>query len=174
MLALAGCSASPGAVAGDASPPEVGAEAPTDAQPETGAAACGCGYDKDASDTFYGALVVSWECFCQGRDCSETLASESNCSGADFRIDYPACGLTVIGIPGYGGPYLHVFDTSGALVGEQESSDVGGYFCPTDPTYPFDGGASSLRAGRFPDANCAAVMCPTGYCGPCTQDASAD
>lgn len=101
------------------------------------------------------------------------IAAGTGCDGESSRVDYPACGLTIVSTPTDVGSNLRVFDSSGQLVGEELDADTQSFTCPTDPSFPFTEGALGLRAGRFPDGTCAAVACPEHYCGPCTADAGA-
>jgi hypothetical protein len=159
-LAVLGC-ASRGVVDRDQ-----GSDAGGDVIEGGGTNPCGC-----SVELYAGALGVSWDCFCQGRDCSRRLPPGSACDGESSRVDYPGCGLTIISTPGVGGAVdLHVFDASGQLVGEQLSSDTPDFTCPSDPSFLSTGGSNRLRSGRFPDGTCAAVACPQHDCGPCTSD----
>jgi hypothetical protein len=117
-----------------------------------------------------GALVLSWECYCQVADCSERLANTDGL-GCGTRTDYPGCGLVTLTNQTPGGPWIRVFDSSsGALVGVQSGSDTSDYRCPANTSLS----SFTRRAGQFPAASCAPVACAPGVCSVCSGDGGAD
>ena len=133
-----------------------------DAGPDVGgdAAACDCRVENFT-------LTMSWACFCAKFTCTDRQpACGSN------RTAYPGCGLTADNLHTVGGPWISVWDESGALVGRHYSSDTSDYQCPSDSN-PH---AGQVRAGRFPDATCAEVACTcTGGTTTCAAaDGGAD
>lgn len=150
--------------------PDVGVDAVADASPDlaadTGpdvsgdAAACDCRVENFT-------LTMSWACFCAKFTCTDRQpACGSN------RTAYPGCGLTADNLHTVGGPWISVWDESGALVGRHYSSDTSDYQCPSAPSLH----AAQVRAGRFPDATCAEVPCTcTGGMTTCAAgDGGAD
>jgi hypothetical protein len=130
------------------------------------AAACGCSVDSDY------VLTVSWECYCARWGC--TAKGQPACNEGFTQVQvYAACDLTVtrLDIGGYG-PWLWAFDSTGQLVGRQQSADIGYYECPSDPS--LRGGI--LRAGRLPDSTCEEMACSCVDGGPscAAADAGAD
>ena len=135
---------------------------PKDQAPSRCAGAC-----QIASD---GALVLSWDCYCQVTDCSQRLA-DTDALGCGTRTDYPGCGMVTLTNQTPGGPWIRVFDSSsGTLVGVQSGSDTSDYQCPVDTTLS----SFTRRAGQFPAASCTAVACAPGVCSSCAGDAGAD
>ena len=122
--------------------------------------ACGCQIDGNAASG--STLVMSWDCYCEayGADCTRSIAPL--CTDFRQRIDYPACGLTVLRIMSAGGPIDDVFDQDGKLVGAYVSSDTAWYTCPSNASLT----AFHLRAGRMPEDGCQGVAC-----GRCTDPA---
>jgi len=109
------------------------------------AAACGCTLSSDRL-----TLTMSWDCLCATYGCT---AGRLAC--ADDRVSYPSCGLEADTTNTIGGPWVRVYDETGALVGEQYASDTDNYVCPSDRSLM----APRVRAGRFPDPSCTPVPC---------------
>ncbi len=126
---------------------------------DTGGGACGCRLEGEG---IAATLVMSWDCYCTayGAGCSRDIAPV--CTDFRQRIDYPACGLTVLRITPAGGPIDDVFDQDGKLVGAYVSSDTAWYTCPSNASLT----AFHMRAGRLPEESCQGVAC-----GPCTDPA---
>jgi len=121
-------------------------------------ALCGCSIDAE------GTLDLFWSCFCSQSfaNCSASLSVPSDCASR-VRLDYPACGLTVITtITASGDQIPSVYDASGNLVGRVAHSDLSAYTCPADSTMESD----TERAGQFPSSTCASVVCDPCYSGP--------
>src|SRR5262249_21677070 len=78
-LAVLGCS-SRGAVG-----PNQSSDGGSDAIEGGHANPCGCSFETYAG--LAGALALSWDCFCQGRDCSERLPTGPACDGESSRVD---------------------------------------------------------------------------------------
>lgn len=137
-----------------------GSGEPVDGAP-AGAANCDCRVEN-------GVLVMSWDCLCAAYGCGSPLCPPAGNRVYD-RVDYPACGLTVVEGATFGARAL-VFDSSGTQVGATYVSDTSPYRCPTNPALT----AQTVRGGRSPEASCLAVAC--GGCRteafPCTPSAN--
>lgn len=107
------------------------------------AAACGCHLDGYT-------LVMSWECFCSAFGC--TLPPPV-CSGS--RRFTTSCDLVTETLLTIGGPYIVVWDATGAVVGRQLTTDTTYFKCPSDASLE----AGIVRAGQFPDATCGSISC---------------
>jgi hypothetical protein len=114
-----------------------------------GAAACDCRFEGTGDSR---VLVMSWDCLCPQGEC---LSSGPTCDSGQTATAYPGCGLTVTERMTIGGPWIHVYDQSGALVGMQMGTDAGSFACPSDPSLT----AYTKRGGRFPEPSCSGVAC---------------
>jgi hypothetical protein len=123
-------------------------------------AACSCSPGK-----------LTWDCYCSVYNCSITLASYQPDGGLPTNVrainEYAGCNLVVVTYKaGYDPEVYKVFDlTTGALVGDQQASDV-----PLKCPFGDAGTVGKLSAGRFPDADCKVTKCTVGplggpYCG---------
>jgi hypothetical protein len=120
-------------------------------------AACNCKLDGYT-------LTMSWDCFCKAFDCTKKSAM---CEGGGLQEQWiKGCGLSQYSIETVGGPFRWVYDGSGNLVGEQASSDVSEYHCPSAPEIA----STTVRAGQFPDACNSSTVCACspdgGSCDP--------
>ena len=109
------------------------------------AGSCGCSVDGHV-------LSYSWACFCASGGCA-SVAPATACGGT--RESQVACGLRSDSVLTPGGPFIQVFDATGALVGEQAGSDTSDYVCPDDASLR----GFVRRVGTFPDAGCAVTTC---------------
>ena len=102
-------------------------------------------------------VEMSWECFCAmyPAACARQMPA---CTPGVTRTVHPSCGLTVDRSPNSFGSATRVYDSSGALVGVGEATDVPQYACPSDPSMR----AFRLKAGRSPDATCPGQICSCG------------
>ena len=109
------------------------------------AGSCGCAVEGNV-------LSYSWECFCASGGCA-SAAPATTCSGT--RDSQVACGLRTDSIFTPGGPFIQVFDATGALVGQRSGSDTDEFVCPDDPSLR----GFVQQVGTFPDAGCAVTTC---------------
>src|SRR5450432_226462 len=93
------------------------------------AATCQCHLEGDGGAQ---ALTISWDCFCA----TQTCAPANSCGDVGGfnvqRTAYPSCGLTTYSVDPAGGTEIWVYDSSGAEVGAQLTSDDSVFYCPSD------------------------------------------
>jgi hypothetical protein len=157
-----GCAATPLGSSVDAGGGHAGASAGTSGGSGGGGGTGGSGdlAAACASCKVTGAGVeMSWECLCAmyPEACARQMPA---CPppGAT-RTVHPSCGLTVDSSQTIFGSNTSVYDSSGALVGAQEATDMPQYGCPSAPSM---GAAYRFTAGRFPDATCPGQICSCG------------
>ena len=162
-----GCAATPLGSSVDAGGGHAGASAGTSGGSGGGGGAGGSGAGGGgglaaacASCKVTGAGVeMSWECLCAMYPGSCARQMPACPPPGATRTVYPSCGLTVDSFQTMLGSIVSVYDSSGALVGEQEATDVPQYGCPSVPSM---GSGYRFTAGRFPDATCSGQICSCG------------